>query len=173
MRYLYFAYGMNTNIKGMSQRCPQARDLGAAKLRGWKLVFNTHADIERDPNSEAWGVLWSVTDDDLASLDRLEGYPVYYDMIQVLVEQEHETPGISAAEDEAHWAMVYIMNRRPGEYAAPPIHYWEMLNEGYEEHGLPISQLQDAMKLTKSDAWDEWDERDSWEPRSHRTIKYY
>lgn len=171
MRYLYFAYGMNTNTLGMSQRCPQARDLGAARLQGWRLVFNTHADIERDPKSEAWGVLWSITDSDLASLDRLEGYPTYYDMIQVLVEQDHGTvPSISAAEDEAHWAMVYIMNRRPRDYAPPPAHYWEMLTQGYQEHGLPNSQLQEALQLAQGDTWDEWD---AWEPRSERTIKYY
>ena len=42
---LYFAYGMNTNPRGMAQRCPGALSMGPARLIDRSFRFSTHADV--------------------------------------------------------------------------------------------------------------------------------
>ena len=81
----YFAYGMNTNLDGMSGRCPTAVCLGPAWIDGYEFVFRTHADIAKSPGSVCHGVLWDITKEDLQSLDMLEGYPYYYTRFRVRV----------------------------------------------------------------------------------------
>ena len=76
---LYFAYGMNTNTQGMAHRCPGAVAFGCATLEGHRFRFAGPADVQRDRHSDVDGVLWDITEECLASLDVLEGYPFYYD----------------------------------------------------------------------------------------------
>ena len=47
--YLYFAYGSNMNPERIRQRIPDARPVGRATLKGWRLVERLYADIERHP----------------------------------------------------------------------------------------------------------------------------
>lgn len=130
MEILYFAYGMNTNRASMSQRCPAARALGAAKLLGHRFRFAHHADVEIDRRSSTDGVLWSITEPCLISLDQLEGYPDYYNRKWAEVELG----------DQRHRAIVYFM--QPGHRNhAPSIHYFDMVCEGYRDFGVPQDQL--------------------------------
>ena len=75
---LYFAYGMNTNRSEMAQRCPGALSLGHARLVDRIFRFATHADVVKCRGSYVDGVLWTIDDFHLNALDRLEGYPYYY-----------------------------------------------------------------------------------------------
>ena len=131
---LYFGYGMNTNTAGMATRCPDARLIGPALIRDWRLAFCHHADIEEAPGDDAWGVLWDITEKCLASLDRLEGYPHYYDRTWLPVEFN----------GDRDWALVYIMNRPLDDYKEPGQGYWDCLVEGYAENDLPEEQLHAA-----------------------------
>ena len=72
-RFNYFAYGSNMDTARMLARCPGARPMGAATLPGFRLVERLYADVEPSAGCEARGLLWSVTEADLASLDRHEG----------------------------------------------------------------------------------------------------
>ena len=126
---LYFAYGMNTNSYEMALRCPTAFLLDA------EFRFAGHADIVACDNGVVDGVLWDITDDDLKSLDKLEGFPYYYDRTEFEVEHEGETVQ----------AVAYFMN--PGNSdAEPTTHYLEMLLEGYAEHGVSTHQIAAALK---------------------------
>lgn len=130
---LYFAYGMNTNKEQMSWRCPKAISLGAAELPEYELAFRTHADINPVPGSSMEGVLWEITDECLAALDQLEGYPSYYTRYEVEVFHDNK------------WkkALVYKMNATG--LALPSAGYLRMLVEGYSEHGCDLNQLYDAV----------------------------
>ena len=86
---LYFAYGMNTNTQGMANRCPQAVAFGHARLLGHRFRFAGCADVQVDRRSHVDGVLWDITEECLASLDILEGYPYYYNRSYRQVEFEH------------------------------------------------------------------------------------
>lgn len=131
----YFAYGMNTNIKGMSGRCPDAEDLGAAELPGYQMVFKYHCDVIKNPQTIADGVLWRISNSDLIALDALEGYPVYYDRTEVDVVH----PELGTVQ-----AMVYYMCNG-AELEQPGEHYFQTVEKGYIEHGIKVKQLYDAL----------------------------
>jgi gamma-glutamylcyclotransferase (GGCT)/AIG2-like uncharacterized protein YtfP len=134
----YAAYGMNTNLHSMAGRCLGARCLGPAVLPDHRFRFAHHADVIPDPGNGVYVVLWEITRSDLASLDRLEGWPTYYDRDWVPVRWQGQTIQ----------ALTYYM--QPGCPDSPPSQsYWDMLTEGYAENGLPADQLYQALKHSK------------------------
>lgn len=137
---LYFSYGMNTNTAQMAHRCPAAISLGPAELDGYELVFRGCADIRARERTTMEGVLWDITDDCLAALDILEGYPTYYTRYDVPVFHDGE------------WktAMVYKMNY--GDIYPPSAGYLRMLFEGYSEHGADVSQIYEAVDEAEASA---------------------
>ena len=70
------------------RRIPEARAVGRATLRGWKLVERLYADIERSRGSRVEGVLYLVTKTELHRLDLYEGYPSVYNCVKVIVHAE-------------------------------------------------------------------------------------
>ena len=135
MKRYYFAYGMNTNIAEMSMRCPQAINLGRCTLQGFELKFRLHADIDANINSEMEGVLWDITEDCERALDRLEGYPYYYDKVDVIVVPANPVNG-----NRYIRAMAYTMTSKGAE-EAPGVGYEQCLIEGYTANGLDVDKL--------------------------------
>lgn len=127
---LYFAYGMNTNVDGMASRCPRAVSFGRAQLLGHRFRFAGPADVQRDWRFNVDGVLWDITDQCLTSLDRLEGYPFYYDRKWAQVQYQ----------DQVVEALVYFMLPGHGN-DEPSSGYFDMVLQGYNEHGVPTDQL--------------------------------
>ena len=127
MNKYYFAYGMNTNLTEMTSRCPNAVSLGRCVLPNFELRFRHHADIDLVPGSSMEGVLWDITPECERALDRLEGYPFYYNKIDVVLE-------------DGTIAMAYIMNVK-GPEEAPSVSYDKCLYEGYLAHGLDVDKL--------------------------------
>ena len=127
---LYFAYGMNTNSQGMARRCPAAVAFGRARLLGHRFRFSGPADVQVDRRDYVDGVLWDISDECLVALDTLEGYPHYYDRKYATVEFE----GVYVD------ALVYHM--QPGNKNYPPSSgYFNTVLEGYQEFGVPTTQL--------------------------------
>lgn len=127
---LYFAYGMNTNPRGMAQRCPGAQSLGHARLIDYSFRFATHADVVKCRGSYVDGVLWTIDQTHLGNLDLLEGYPYYYNRRALRV----------AHEDRIVLAETYFM--QPGNLDnLPGQGYFDMVVEGYKEHRVPTEQL--------------------------------
>ena len=131
---LYFAYGSNMDPVQMAERCPGSRALGAARLAGWRLTFTRDSPawgggvghIELAPGDEVWGVLWDLTDENLASLDEYEGLAVgAYVRDRVTVRFEE-------GDVEAD---VYIAV--PRGYKKPSRRYLAALLRGAEAHGCP------------------------------------
>ena len=126
---------MNTNIGEMSSRCPKAINLGRCTLKDFELKFRLHADIDQVEGSEMEGVLWDITEDCEQALDRLEGYPFYYDKIEVIVDP------IKQVNTNSHIvAMAYIMTSK-GQEEAPSTGYEDCLIEGYTANGLDVDKL--------------------------------
>jgi len=74
----YFAYGSNMNPTQMGERCPAAIALGVVTLQGWDIAINergvaTILPADDDEPVAMEGVLWSVTDGCLETLDGYEG----------------------------------------------------------------------------------------------------
>jgi gamma-glutamylcyclotransferase (GGCT)/AIG2-like uncharacterized protein YtfP len=72
-------------------------------------------------------VLWEITPECEKALDKLEGYPYYYNKIDVVLEDNTI-------------AMAYIMNVK-GPQIAPSVGYDNCLYEGYLAHGLDVDNL--------------------------------
>ena len=86
--YLYFAYGSNMNPERIRQRIPEARPVGRATLRGWRIVERLYADIEKARGGRVEGVLYLVTRTELHRLDLCEGYPTVSNCVKVIVHAE-------------------------------------------------------------------------------------
>jgi gamma-glutamylcyclotransferase (GGCT)/AIG2-like uncharacterized protein YtfP len=121
---------MNTNLEQMATRCPGAVCLGPAWINDYALVFRYFADIEPSAGNWCDGVLWEITEDNLAALDQLEGYPWHYTRFSVVV---HTDRGSDTA-------LVYQMTDQ--SYEQPPSgHYYRMVAEGYVQNSVPTDQL--------------------------------
>ena len=126
-RHSYFAYGSNLCVLQMARRCPGAVDPRPAKLANHDWLINERgvATVEPFDGSEVHGVVWRLTDHDLATLDSAEGVPVRYRRDRLTV---HTNDGPSEA-----W--VYIDHRvDPGP---PRPGYLERIVDGAVHHGLP------------------------------------
>jgi gamma-glutamylcyclotransferase (GGCT)/AIG2-like uncharacterized protein YtfP len=131
---LYFAYGMNTNRAEMAQRCPGALSLGHARLVDRIFRFATHADVVKCRGSYVDGVLWTIDDFHLNALDRLEGYPYYYNRRCLRV----------AHNDRIVMAETYYM--QPGNLDSLPSQgYFDMVVEGYNQHNIPLDQVYNSV----------------------------
>lgn len=125
----YFAYGSNLCAQQMAARCPGAHNPRPAVLpdHDWLINERGVATVEPFPGSAVHGVLWHLTDADLAILDRAEGVPTRYrrDLLKV------QTTGDVTA------AWVYIDHRT--EPGPPREGYLERIIGGARHHGLPQS----------------------------------
>ena len=137
MRHYYFAYGMNTHLGQMAQRCPTAEVVGVAELVDYELEFAYHCNVKPAPGQRVPGLLWTITDQDLESLDWAEGYPAYYDRVQVPVLID----GIALN------AVVYFM---PGKtQPCPPGRgYLDLVRTGYKQNQINQTQLDQALNTS-------------------------
>ncbi len=131
-RHAYFAYGSNLCVGQMAQRCPDAVDPRPAVLGGHDWLINERgvATVESFAGNQVHGVLWQLSDRDLAALDRAEGVPVRYHRDRLTISTQ---AGPSPA-----W--VYVDHRvstgppRPG--------YLDRIIAGALQHGLPRSWIE-------------------------------
>src|ERR687894_303591 len=126
-RHFYFAYGSNLCVNQMARRCPGAVNPRRARLANHDWLINQRgvATVEPFDGSHVHGVVWQLTDHDLATLDSAEGVPVRYRRDRLTV---HTDDGTSEA-----W--VYIDHRvDPGP---PRPGYLERIVDGALHHGLP------------------------------------
>lgn len=130
----YLAYGMNTNLEQMTLRCPKAVSLGAAVLPDFRFVFKQFATVVPDTGNFTLGVVWEITEDCEQALDRLEGYPTFYNKQLVTVFIDGVT----------HTVMTYLMY--PEESLSLPSNsYYDMVAQGYIDHDISTDQLEDAV----------------------------
>jgi len=130
IRSLYFAYGMNTNHDEMSKRCPDSIFLGPAKIVNHKLTFQRVADYAEHKGSILLGALWLISSNDERSLDRLEGYPNFYDKSFMEV----------SFGDRNMNAMLYQKVER-NNFSIPSSYYENCLRTGYKQSNIKIDQI--------------------------------
>jgi hypothetical protein len=143
---LYAAYGSNMNVAHMAQRCPKAIAVGTGYIRDYLLEFRTHATIVRHPGRRVPVVMWEITQECEAALDRYEGYPAYYrkEVLPVTsvtwLGKTKEMGGAKVPVD----AMVYFMNA--GQLARPAEFHRDVIAEGYSCFGINQRYLKVAIR---------------------------
>jgi hypothetical protein len=95
MPHTYFAYGSNLCVRQMARRCPGAVDPRPAMLADHDWLINERgvATVEPFDGSQVHGVVWQLTDHDLATLDSAEGVPVRYRRDRLTVHTDDGTFG--------------------------------------------------------------------------------
>ena len=137
---LYFAYGSNINLYQMDYRCPDATVVGPVALENYELLFRRggFATIAPKEGGKVHGLLWKLTPECERSLDVYEGYPRLY---------EKEDITVRTGDGKDVTVMAYIMTgelwRDP---TIPSPAYYGGILEGYRQNGLPVPELEAALK---------------------------
>lgn len=142
MKRLYIAYGSNLNVRQMKTRCPNAKILGTAKLKGWELLFKgsksgSYLTIEKKENAIVPVVIWEVSDSDEKALDRYEGYPTFYYKKDIKVLRTGNRRTVTA--------FAYIMHEER-QIGVPSLFYLNTCLEGYDTFYFDKQILLNAYK---------------------------
>lgn len=137
---LMFAYGANIGTEDMEFRCPTALPLMSARLDDWQLSFKGCATVEPAEGESTYGNLWLIKEKDEETLDAFEGVAGgYY--------HKHLLP-VTAENGSVVTALVYVMAERIGG-GLPNWHYFDTVQRGYVEWGLPLEALDNAFQRAK------------------------
>ncbi len=133
---LYFAYGSNLNPPQMAERCPGHAVVARAVLRDYRLVFPCAssrwvggvASVEPSAGDVVEGVLFELTAENEAALDRYEGVAEgMYRKTRVEVVDNH---------GRSHEALTYIAKPQPPGRHDPSPRYMNAIIDGALAHGL-------------------------------------
>ena len=152
------AYGSNLSEERMKSRCPGAEVYGTSVIHGYRLLFKrsmtgAYATIEQDANCQIPVVVYKMTAEDEAKLDRHEGFPRYYR------KQEFLLPIWCLNGKRRKYrrtCIVYIMHeyRVLGE---PTAEYFSLLDKGYTRWGFDqeiiFKALDDSIGKKESTKW--------------------
>ena len=130
----YFAYGSNLHREQMKKRCPDSEPVAKVRLEGYRLCFNRVADIVEDEGSIVWGAIYTVSSGDIGNLDRYEGYPNFYDKLDVDVADD---------QGKVYRAFAYVMTSKGCQ--EPSDSYYRIIEEGYRNWDLDLEPLQQAL----------------------------
>jgi len=142
---LYLAYGSNLNLEQMAHRCPTAKVVGKAEIKNMQLLFRGPHDgavatIEPRKGSAVPVLVWEITPEDEAALDRYEGFPFLYRKEKFKVRLDGKQVS----------AMAYVMNEgRP--LGTPSCHYYSIILEGYMSAGFDTEILKKAVADSMED----------------------
>lgn len=147
---LYFAYGSNLDPAHMRQHCPGHHVVGLAALRDHRLSFprTSHdwgggvASIQLAHGSTVWGVVYELTEADVAALDAYEGWRAAGDQHNVY-DREHMYVDLTRPDDGSFprrlRALVYVA--RPSNPAPPSRRYLDAIIAGAMHHRLPEDHI--------------------------------
>lgn len=131
--FLYFAYGSNLDLKQIRARCPSARLVGPARLRGYALAFGGYsqrwsgsvATVLPAKGSAVQGMLFRMRVGCFGRLDAFEGHPYAYKRTPVLVRDD---------KGRSHKALTYIQPLDTFESWPPSAQYFSQIFEAYMHH---------------------------------------
>jgi gamma-glutamylcyclotransferase len=140
---LYFAYGSNLDPFQMWRRCPDASHFAIATLPNHALAFAGYsanwgggvATIVQAKNVATTGVLYTLTEEDIARLDRFEGCPYAYRRARKVVIDD---------DGKRRVAEVYLQER--AGYTPPSRSYAEVLRREYKRLGFDLRALKRAIR---------------------------
>jgi gamma-glutamylcyclotransferase (GGCT)/AIG2-like uncharacterized protein YtfP len=148
---LYFAYGSNLDLDQMRERLPDVRVVGLAALRDHRLTFPLYferwgggtAGVTHAHGGTVWGVLYEVSEADLAVLDAHEGWKGtgdhhnLYDRDLATVELTRPDDGSVPRRVRAYTYFARTLNPTP-----PSRRYLDTMLKGARHHRLPPEYIE-------------------------------
>ena len=138
----YFAYGSNMNLDQMRERRVSYENSRRALLRDYKLGFTKTskrynagvADIVESKGNFVEGVLYEVTEEGMANLDKFEGIEQnVYKRVKVVVQLES---------GEKLEAITYKVVSAEEPFIPPSKEYMDKIIKGAETHRLSKNYIQ-------------------------------
>ena len=140
---LYFAYGANLNLDGMTYRCPGFKPIAPAILPNYRFAFKGVADVEPMHGENVYGALYLLKHKHMKALDRFEGYPNLYIKKQLLIKV---LDGLEP--DNFTLATVYVMRDRE-KYAEPSTGYLKTILTGCKQWELPKDYQEEILRRAR------------------------
>jgi gamma-glutamylcyclotransferase (GGCT)/AIG2-like uncharacterized protein YtfP len=146
---LYFAYCTLLDLNEMHKYCPAALPIGTGRLDEYRLTFATYTpgstgggcQLEAETGGEIFGVLYELTDTDVANLDKVSGVDKgYYLQVPVNI----ETP-----EGRVVHAITYIIPHPGGPFRPSPAYVRPIL-AGAQAVGLPEPYVEGLEKKVQA-----------------------
>lgn len=137
---LYAAYGSNLDPDQMRERCPHSPSRGSGWLVGWRLTFGGEelgwegalATVVEDAGSAVYVMLYELSQQDEAALDRWEGADTgLYRKISVRVQ--------TLAGESLAW--LYVLDGYEG--GLPSARYLGVMADAAEKAGAPNDYVAD------------------------------
>ena len=137
---LFAAFGVGLNRNEMVKHCPTAKLLGTTELKNYRLMFrggnaNAVATIEKMKGGSVPALLWEISPQDEAALDRWIGVPELYRKTAIKVRRDGTLTD----------ALIYILNSGKPQNK-PSAFYYSTLLEGYREAGFDPNILKAAVQ---------------------------
>ena len=137
---LFVAYGAGVNRAEMAKHCPTAKLIGTIELKNYKLAFRgskavASATIEKAKGGSVPALLWEISPQDEAALDRWISVPELYRKATIKVRRDGTLVD----------ALIYIMNNGKPQNK-PSAFYYSTLLEGYKAAGFDTTILKTAVQ---------------------------
>lgn len=142
----YFSYGSNLDPQQMALRCPGATVVGLGELRDHRLTFplTSHdwgggvASVGVAHGESVWGVVYELTDEHLAALDRYEQFVGPGDQHN-LYDRETTSVQLARADDGSfpRRLRAWIYLARSANPSRPSRRYLDTVLAGARHHRLP------------------------------------
>ena len=156
----YFAYGSNLDPEQMSERCPGHHVVGLAQLADHKLAFPRFsskwqggtASVVPSHGRQVWGVVFDVTDEHMAELDRHEGHRGPHDQHN---DYDRETVTVDLVRPDDNSvprrlrATTFVA--RPSNPQPPSRRYLDPILRGARHHRLPEDYVEALRSETATD----------------------
>ena len=140
----YFAYGSNLSEEQMKKRCPNSKLIGKAVLKGYKLDFTLYsskweggcADIVGEENSEVWGLIYELSDNDIKKLDQYE-CPAY---------RRVKLKVINTSDEEKEVYVYEVVNKKV--FIAPSENYLDIIKKAAKKFNF-LKEYSASLDLVK------------------------
>jgi len=143
---VFAAYGVGLNRAEMAKHCPTAKPIGMTELKNFNLAFRggnacAVATIEKTKGGSVPALLWEITSQDEAAIDRWIGVPELYRKATIKVRRDGALVE----------TLIYILiSGKPQN--KPSAFYYSTLLEGYRAAGFDEDILKAAVQDGDSDA---------------------
>ena len=141
----YFAYGSNINSKNMHKTCPNAKALGISLLNDYEFSFmgnkgSAIACVFEKLGKSVPVVVWELPQSDLGKLTNYVTLPYLY--------KKYEKQVVFGGKKLKGIMYFPTLNLKA---CLPNQDYISTLREGYTEHGMDMSVLDEAIQQTKGE----------------------